>query len=235
MRKSGLIQRALLMLAGCLLLAWPARLSAQDNLEAVLTRMDKAAADFRTAQADFSWDQYQKVVDETDVQKGTIYFRRQGENLHMAADITVPDHKYLLFADGTVQLYQPRIDQVTVYKTGKNKAEVESFLALGFGGRGHDLARTFDVKLLGAETVDNLPTQKLELIPKSARMRANFNRILLWIDMARGLSVQQQFFEPSSGNFRLVKYFNIQLNQKLNDDVFKLKTTKKTKFINPQE
>ena len=233
MRESGLV-RASLLLVGCLLLAWPARLAAQQNLEAVLTRMDQAAADFRSAQADFSWDQYQKVVDETDVQKGTIYFRRQGEKLQMAADITEPDRKSLLFADSKLQLYQPKIDQVTVYDTGKNKADVESFLVLGFGGRGHELARTFDLKLLGAETVQGVSTQKLELVPKSARLRANFERILLWIDMARGLSVQQQFFEPS-GNFRLVKYANIQLNQKLGDDVFKLKTTKKTKYLNPQE
>lgn len=226
--------RALLLLAGCCLLAWPGTLAAQENLEAVLVRMDKAAADFRTAQADFSWDQYQKVVDETDVQKGSIYFRRQGDKLSMVADITVPDRKYLLFADSKMQLYQPKIDQVTVYDTGKNKAEVESFLVLGFGGRGHDLARTFDVKLAGSETVEDTKTMKLELVPKSAKMRANFDRILLWIDMARGVSVQQQFFEPS-GNFRLVKYANIQLNQKLNDDVFKLKTTRKTKYINPQE
>jgi len=232
-RESGLV-RASLLLVGCLLLAWPARLAAQQNLEAVLTRMDQAAADFRSAQADFSWDQYQKVVDETDVQKGTIYFRRQGEKLQMAADITEPDRKSLLFADSKLQLYQPKIDQVTVYDTGKNKADVESFLVLGFGGRGHDLARTFDLKLLGAETVQGVSTQKLELVPKSARLRANFERILLWIDMARGLSVQQQFFEPS-GNFRLVKYANIQLNQKLGDDVFKLKTTKKTKYLNPQD
>jgi outer membrane lipoprotein-sorting protein len=232
--KPGSRKRALLLLAGCLLLAWPARLAAQENLETVLTRMDKAAADFRTAQADFSWDQYQKVVDETDVQKGTIYFRRQSDKLQMAADITQPDRKYLLFAGSKVQLYQPKIDQVTVYDTGKNKSDVESFLVLGFGGRGHDLARTFDLKLAGAETVDGVGTMKLELIPKSARLRANFERILLWIDMARGVSVQQQFFEPS-GNFRLVKYFHIQLNQKLDDDVFKLKTTHKTKYINPQD
>ncbi|HXZ28384.1 MAG TPA: outer membrane lipoprotein-sorting protein, partial [Terriglobales bacterium] len=150
--------RASLLLVGCLLLAWPARLAAQQNLEAVLTRMDQAAADFRSAQADFSWDQYQKVVDETDVQKGTIYFRRQGEKLQMAADITEPDRKSLLFADSKLQLYQPKIDQVTVYDTGKNKADVESFLVLGFGGRGHELARTFDLKLLGAETVQGVST-----------------------------------------------------------------------------
>ena len=227
-------KRALLAFAGCVLLAWPGTLAAQENLEAVLTRMDKAAADFHTAQADFSWDQYQKVVDETDVQKGTIYFRRLGDKLTMAADISVPDRKYLLFADSKMQLYQPKIDQVTVYDTGKSKGDVESFLVLGFGGRGHDLARTFEVKFGGPETVEGMKTMKLELVPKSARMRASFERILLWIDMARGVSVQQQFFEPS-GNFRLVKYANIQLNQKLNDDVFKLKTTHKTKYINPQE
>ena len=235
MNKVAIVKRALLLLGSCLLLAWPGTLAAQENLEAVLTRMDKAAADFHTAQADFSWDQYQKVVDETDVQKGAIYFRRVGDKLSMAADISVPDRKYLLFADGKMQLYQPKIDQVTVYETGKNKADVESFLVLGFGGRGHDLARTFDVSLKGAETVEGTKTMKLELVPKSAKMRASFDRILLWIDMARGLSVQQQFFEPTSGNFRLVKYANIQLNQKLNDDVFKLKTTRKTKYINPQE
>ncbi len=235
MNTTAFAKRALLLLLGCgLLFAWPARLAAQDSLDAVLARMDKAAADFRTAQADFSWDQYQKVVDETDVQKGTIYFRRQGEKLSMAADITVPDRKYLLFADSRMQLYQPRIDQVTVYDTGKNKADVESFLVLGFGGRGHDLPHAFDVKFDGPETVEGLRAMKLELVPKSAKMRASFERILLWIDMARGISVQQQFFEPS-GNFRLVKYSNIQLNQKLPDDVFKLKTTHKTKYINPQE
>jgi outer membrane lipoprotein-sorting protein len=232
--KTAIVKRALLLLGSCLLLAWPGTLAAQENLEAVLTRMDKAAADFHTAQADFSWDQYQKVVDETDVQKGTIYFRRLGDKLSMAADISVPDRKYLLFAESRMQLYQPKIDQVTVYDTGKNKADVESFLVLGFGGRGHDLGRTFDVKFGGPETVEGMKTMKLELVPKSARMRASFERILLWIDMVRGVSVQQQFFEPS-GNFRLVKYANIQLNQKLNDDVFKLKTTRKTKYINPQE
>ena len=39
------------------------------GLEHVLAQMDKTAAAFRTTQADFVWDQYAKVVDETDTQK----------------------------------------------------------------------------------------------------------------------------------------------------------------------
>ena len=57
-----------------------------------------------------------------------------------------------------------------------------------------------------------------------------FARILLWIDPARGVSVQQQFFE-SSGDYRLAKYSNIELNQKLADGVFKLKTSGKTETV----
>jgi outer membrane lipoprotein-sorting protein len=64
-------------------------------------------------------------------------------------------------------------------------------------------------------------------------LRNNIARIWLWIDPARGISVQQQFFQPD-GDYRLAKYSNIKINQKLPDDVFKLKTTKKTKFVSPQ-
>src|ERR1041385_6269229 len=48
------------------------------TLEQTLTSMDKAAAGFKAIEADFAWDQYQKVVNETDTESGTIYFRRVG-------------------------------------------------------------------------------------------------------------------------------------------------------------
>jgi outer membrane lipoprotein-sorting protein len=202
------------------------------NLEAVLNSMDKAATDFRTAQTDFVWDQYQKVVDEHDLQKGTMYFRRQGGDVQMAADITVPDKKYVLFSGGTVSVYVPKAGQVTEYNAGKNKADFETFLVLGFGGRGHDLAKSFDVKYAGMEEVQGINAAKLELTPKSQRVSNMFQTITLWIDLSRGVSVQQLFNERS-GDYRLAKYTNIQLNQKLNNDVFKLKTNGKVTYVKP--
>ncbi len=154
-------------------LAWilccaAAGLQAQ-SLEAILNSMDQAAANFRTAQCDFVWDQYQKVVDDHDYQKGTMYFRRQGSDVQMAADITSPDKKYVLFTGNLVSVYQPSIDQVTEYSPGKNKADFESFLVLGFGGRGHDLEKSFDVNYAGMEQVQGVNAAKLELTPKSQR------------------------------------------------------------------
>ncbi|HKD84040.1 MAG TPA: outer-membrane lipoprotein carrier protein LolA [Terriglobales bacterium] len=202
------------------------------NLEAVLNSMDRAAAEFHTAQCDFAWDQYQKVVDDHDLQNGTMYFRRQSDDVEMAANITAPDKKYVVFADGIVRYYQPTIDQVTEYNAGKNKADFESFLVLGFGGRGHDLSKSYDVNYGGMEQVQGVNTAKLVLTPKSQRVRNMFQTITLWIDPARGVSVQQRFDEPS-GDYRLSKYSNIRINQKISGDVFKLKTTSHTQIVKP--
>lgn len=215
----------------CLLLgatAW-----AQRDLEGVLKQMDAAAASFRSAEASFVWDQYTVVVNETDTQKGEIYFRRHDHSMQMATDITEPDKKYVLYTNGKVQLYQPKIDQVTEYDAGKKRADIDSFLVLGFGGSGRELLKNYNVKYAGTEAVGGVQAAKLELIPKSQSVLNNIARILLWIDPARGISVQQQFFQPS-GDYRLAKYSDIKLNDKISDDVFKLKTTGKTKTVSPQ-
>jgi len=205
-----------------------------DELQRVLKQMDQTAANFHTTQAAFVWDQYQRVVDEIDTQKGVVYFRRNGNEVQMAADINDPTSpKYVLFADSKVEVYQPKIDQVTIYNTGKDRAAFEGFLVLGFGGSGRDLQKSFEVNYIGNEKVNGVDTAKLELVPKSAKVRNTFAHISLWIDPARGVSVQQQLFEPS-GDYRLAKYSDIQLNQKIPDSVFKLKTTGKTKFVSPQ-
>jgi outer membrane lipoprotein-sorting protein len=222
---------AILLLAAS---AWPQQGAAQpEALERVLDQMDKTAAAFRTTEANFVWNQYQRVVDDSDKQEGRVYFRRVGKETQMAADITAPDKKYILFADDKVQVYQPKIDQVTSYNTGKNRADFESFLVLGFGGGGHDMLKSFDVKYVGEEKIDGVDTAKLDLVPKSAKVKNNFQHILLWIDPARGISIQQQLFAPS-GDYRLAKYSDIQINQKIPDTVFKLKTTNKTKTVSPQ-
>lgn len=205
---------------------------AAGNLETVLNLLDRTAASFKDIQTDFVWDQYNKVVDDHDLQSGTMYFRRNGNSVEMSADITKPDKKQVLFADGRVRVYQPKIDQVTEYSAGKNKADFESFLVLGFGGRGHDLAKSFDVKLAGQETVNGVSTYKLELTPKAQRVKDMFSLITLWIDKDKGVSVQQRFQERS-GDFRLATYNNIKINKNLNADVFKLKTTGNTKVIRP--
>jgi negative regulator of sigma E activity len=105
---------------------------------------------------------------------------------------------------------------------------------LGFGGSGQDLAKAFEVTYVGRETIEGVAAAKLQLIPKSEKVRNTYNKILLWIDLDKGISVQQQFFSPQ-GDYRLTKYQNTDLNgKKIPDEVFKLKTTSKTQTISPK-
>lgn len=230
-RHSFVIQLALLLATSAAAFAQSA------DLAKVLKAMDHQAATFRSAQADFVWDQYTKIVDDHDIQQGTIYFRRvDKDQLQMAADIKKPNSKYVLFGNGLVKIYDHvpgGIDQVTEYNAGKNKAAFETFLVLGFGGSGEDLQKSFDVKYSGTENVMGVNAAKLDLKPKSQKVQNMFNHIILWIDPARGISVQQQFITPD-GDYRLAKYSNIVLNGKISDEVFKLKTTSKTTTVRPQ-
>jgi outer membrane lipoprotein-sorting protein len=138
----------------------------------------------------------------------------------------------VVFTDGIVSYYQPKINQITQYNAGKNKAEVESYLVLGFGGGGHSLATSYDVQYGGMEQVQGVNAAKLMLTPKSQRVHNMFQTITLWIDPARGIPVQQRFDEPS-GDYRITKYSNVQINQKLNGDVFKIKSSGHPTVVKP--
>jgi outer membrane lipoprotein-sorting protein len=220
---------AIAALASVLLLGSSLQAQADPNLQKVLSAMDTEAANFHSLQANFVWEQYFKVVNDKDLQSGTVYYRRSGKEIQMMADITDPA-KQVLYSESKVQVYEPKLKRVTSYEAGKNREAVESFLVLGFGGSGRDLQKSFDVKYAGSENVGGVNAAKLELAPKSDRVKNIFAKIWLWIDPARGISVQQQFFEPS-GDYRLAKYSDIKLNQKVPDSAFKLRTSGDTQFV----
>ena len=214
------------------------------NLQSVLKKMDAVAATFRSAQANFRWETYEKVIDEVDdVETGTIYYRKNSKEVEMMAEVKMvgnsdtslkPEPKYVLFSGGKVQMYQPKADQVTMYDLGKNRSEFESYVVLGFGGSGQDLQKSFNVTYGGQETIDGVTTAKLQLAPKSERVRNTYKQIVLWIDLDKGISKQQKFISPQE-DYRLAKYSDIDVNgKKISDDVFKLKTTSKTQFISPR-
>jgi outer membrane lipoprotein-sorting protein len=227
------------------IVAAPPQSADSGSLDAVLKKMDTAAANFRTTQAEFEWDTYEKVIDEVDdVQTGTIYYRRTGKDkdVEMMANVKMagsdlksqrPEPKFVLYSEGKVRLYQPKVDQVTLIDLGKNKDDFGSYVVLGFGGSGQELQRSFEVTYVGPETINGVATAKLQLVPKAEKVRNTYKQIFLWIDLDRGISVQQQFFQPQ-GDYRLAKYSSIKVNEKISDDAFKLKTTSKTQTVSPR-
>src|SRR5215472_824242 len=116
-----------------------------EDLKPVLAAMNQASANFKSAKADCEWTNYTKLVDEKDVQNGRIFFRRAGSDVDVALHIESPGAKQVVYQKGVVRMYEPKIDQLTVREVGKNKADLDAVISLGFGGNGDELARDFEV------------------------------------------------------------------------------------------
>jgi outer membrane lipoprotein-sorting protein len=221
---------ALLLFSAVALVATSVSLSAQPkpgHLDAVLRQMDAASLRFQSAEANFRWDLYERVVKQTTTQTGTIYFKKQGTTTVMGAKIEQPSLKLIEFRNGLLRLYEPGTNHLTIIDATKNKAQLESFLTLGFGGSGKDLAKAWTISDLGDEVIDGVQTAKLDLVPKDPAVRNNCTHMTIWVDPQRGISLKQSFYMPSE-DYRTAVYANIKYNQKVDEKPYQININKKT-------
>jgi len=108
---------------------------------------------------------------------------------------------------------------------------LDAFLTLGFGGSGKDLQKNWTVTYAGTESVGGISAAKLQLIPRDASVAKTTPKVLLWIDVAKGVALKQQRFEPS-GDFVLLTYTNLHLNGPVPSGSFDLKTPPGTQVVN---
>jgi len=206
----------------------------QEDLNSVLRRLDAAAAGFHSTSADFEFDAVQTdPVYNKDIDKGTVYYKRSGKAFQMAAHIREengkPVPKVLIFSDGKFTLYEKLTDEVHV----RDAAKYESYLLLGFGASGTELADKWEIKYLGSETLKDgktaIATEKLELLAKDPDVRKLFPKVTIWVDPARAVSLMQ-VFDEGQGQNRTCFYFNIKVNQRLRDSDFTFKTDNQTQY-----
>jgi outer membrane lipoprotein-sorting protein len=214
------------------LLTVPGALAAGD-LKATLAKLDAAAARFKSTAADFQFDSVQTdPIPDTEVQKGTVYYQRKAASFEMAAHIREVNGKkapkVYVYSGGKLKLYEPLINQVT---TLAKVSQYESYLMLGFGAGGKDLADKWDITDDGTEAVNGVTTEKLELIAKDPTVRKNLPKVIIWIDLDRGVSLKQ-YLDEGQGQSRTCLYSNIKVNESLPGDAFAFKTDSKTQYVN---
>jgi outer membrane lipoprotein-sorting protein len=230
-RVSVAVIGALMLLSGLAVKA--AGAAPADDLNRVLRQLDATAANFHSTAADFEFDSVETdPVYDKEVQKGTVYYERNGSGFRMAAHINEingkPVPKTYTYAGGVFKLYEKLTNQVTTFS---KLSQYESWFMLGFGASGKDLEQKWEIKYLGSETLDGIKTEKLEMVVKDAQIRKNIRKVTIWVDPSRGISLKQVFDETAS-NYRVAVYFNIKLNQPLPGDAFTIKTDGQTQFVN---
>lgn len=218
-----------LRIAALLVFAAPLSLHAQvkpGELDEALRKMDAASTHFKSAEADFQKDFYELVVKETTTQHGSIYFKKNGNKLEMGGKILPPGARYFSYKNGKLALFDPGTKDLKVFNAGEKKGQYESFLTLGFGSSGSDLAKAWTVKDLGVEQLSDgkttIPTTKLDLVSKDPDVRNIFSHVVIWVDLNRAISLKQQFFTPS-GDYQTATYTNIRYNQSIDTKPYEYK------------
>ena len=216
----------------CLIFALPVAMKAQVpsqvqdekvQRERVLRQLDESAKNFHSVAADSEFDTNQTdPVPDKDVQKGTVYYQREGKKLQMAAHINEhngqPVNNMYILSGGFARLYEGATGKVT---TSDKFSQYESYFTVGFGASGKDLEDKWDIKYAGSEVLDGVKTEKLELVAKDPAVRKTFQKVTVWMDTQRGVSLKQVMQEPG-GDFRVAVYYKIKLNQPLPKTAFTL-------------
>jgi outer membrane lipoprotein-sorting protein len=208
----------------CLFLGGVATLAAPDNVQQVLGRMDKASNDFKSMTAQVNWITHTDILNEDDKETGTVTMKKvQPGEVQGLVDFTSPDRKTVTFEKHKFQEYLPKMKTVQVFDLEKHGEQLDKFLMIGFGTSGMELAKDYDVSVLGKENVSGQSSIHLQLIPKAPDARQYVQKLELWIpEQGDPYPLQEKIFEPS-GDYRRVTYSDLKINPPLQPDALQLK------------
>jgi len=198
----------------------------------LIERLNQANEQFRTLTASLQFTKVTAVVNDTSTESGRLYYSK---NRRVLIEMLNPEPKEILFTGNKALLYYPKMKQIQEYDLEKHRAMVEQFLLLGFGTKGDDLKDAYLITVLGEATLTGYPNPVLhiELTPKDERIRNNFHKIQLWLDMASWVPVQQKFFEV--GNDHLTtRYTEVKVNVEIPRSKLNLSAPKNTQRVKPR-
>ena len=210
--------------AALLLVAPAPQPSPAGNLPATLAKLNASSATFKNAQAVFHRDDFLKALSDHTPSEGQVYFIRNGSSVEAGIKVTGKNARTASYKNGVLKDYNPAAANCyNSIDSSQNKGKTESFLTLGFGGSGTDLANSWSIADLGPEKVEGINTEKLELVSKDQGVRNNFSKVILWMDLDRDVSIKQEFFAAGTGDTNTAIYSNIRLNTKVDTAPFDFK------------
>jgi outer membrane lipoprotein-sorting protein len=198
--------------------------SAQELTTAeVLSKMDEKAKAFKTLEASISRARVERGFRQP-VESGKILMKVASSAApRILLDITMPDAKTVLIANGVGELLDRRANTYRTQKVDAN-SDVLQLLLIGFGVPSVQLAKDYKAQVNGRAAVDGVQSVVLELSSISVRTE-KFPKVTLWLDPKTWTPVQTRLEEPTKA-YTDVKYSSVKLNQNIADSKFKISVPK---------
>jgi outer membrane lipoprotein-sorting protein len=194
-----------------------------DPLSDVFARIDKAAAGFKAVSANVVQTVHTAVINDDNVAHGRIKLKRaKPGDTRVLLEFTDPVPKFVELQGDQARYYLPKEKVVQVYDLRSRRNVVEQGLLLGFGSTSADIKASYDVSMVGPETLNDQATGHIKLVPKSKEVLQNIKQADLWISDATGTPVQQRLFTSGKGDYTQLTYSAVQLNPPLSDKDLRL-------------
>jgi hypothetical protein len=182
-----------------------------NDLQANLARLNAASKRFTSAEAKVHRENVNHLLKEVDLkQDGSLYIiRGKDGKSQFGLKTTGSDARTVEYKDGVIRVYNPA---PKCYDTVQ-KAGIDSYLTLGFGASGDDLARNWTIVDMGPDAVGTVKTEKLDLTPKDPAVAANIRHVTIWIDLDQDVSWKVEF-QASNRDVSTATYSDVQVNPK---------------------
>src|ERR1035441_4293421 len=104
-----------------LMLAGQAAFAADENLQNVLSRIDKAANEFKSMTAQVTYVTHTDVLNDDSTESGTVTMKKiQPGEVQGKVDFTAPDRKTVTIEKRRVEEYFPKINTLQVFDLDKH-------------------------------------------------------------------------------------------------------------------
>lgn len=194
-------------------LLWAGSVCARMPIDELTANIQARYEETSDLKARFVQEVVLKTAKKTQVEKGTVYFKKPRR---MLWDYTQPQSKKLVINPKTAWLYVPE-DKMVYVQDSKNvfsSGHAVRFLA-GIG----KLRDEFDIKYAQAET-DSSGNYLLEMIPKGGPEAAGGVRKLLAIVDKKTYLITRVSFKDSLGNETVISFHDLKTNIGMTDSMF---------------
>ena len=205
-----------------------------DSLEEILKRMDTSAKTFQSFSANIKEISYVEVLKESTTENGVMRLKRTKKGLVGIVEFAPPDQRTYHFDGGKAEIYRPKVKIKEVYDLSKYKGTLDRALTIGFGTSGAELRSDYTIKVVGPETIQEIPTTHLQLTPKSAEIQKLITTVDLWIQEGKSYPVQDKILQPSK-EYSIFIYSDVKINPPLPNSAFELKVPSDVKEVHPQK
>ena len=195
----------------------------------ILSRMNDSAKRLKSLTSNLEYTTVTVLVDDKSTQYGELFFRKD-KRTEILIKFEKPDPKVILFKRNKAEVYNPKINQIQEYDVEPRSELVQQFLLLGFGTEVAELKKSYDLRLVGEEEIQDDTAAVVELTPLRKDIAGQLTKVELWISEDSWLPVQQKFFQPG-GDYLVARYSGTKVNRELPASTFQIEVAAGAKRV----